>query len=121
MDNAWSLMYSSMRQGEAPRSLAPGTFRRIARFARPHRTTLLVFLALSTAAAMLAVATPLLAGRVVDAIVGRAGVAVVVGLAVLIAVLAMADAGLGLAARWQSARVGEGLIYDLRRAGSGSG
>ncbi|MQA16269.1 MAG: ATP-binding cassette domain-containing protein [Pseudonocardiaceae bacterium] len=116
MDNAWGVMYSSMRQGDAPRELAPGTFRRIARFARPHRRALLVFLALSTVTAMLAVATPVLAGRVVDAIVNRTGVAVVVGLAVLIAVLAIADAGFGLAARWQSARIGEGLIYDLRRA-----
>ncbi len=116
MDNSWSLLKSSTRQGTAPRALAPGTLRRIVGFAKPHKTALLVFLALSTVSAVLAVATPVLAGRVVDAIVGRAEVTLVVGLAVLIAVLAVIDAGVGLVARWQSSRIGEGLILDLRRA-----
>ncbi|MGH3962724.1 MAG: ABC transporter ATP-binding protein [Pseudonocardiaceae bacterium] len=116
MDNSWSLLNSSVRRGGTPRALAPGTLRRIVGFAKPHKTSLLVFLALSTVSAVLAVATPVLAGRVVDAIVGRAGVTLVVGLAVLIAVLAVIDAGFGLASRWQSSRIGEGLILDLRRA-----
>jgi ABC-type multidrug transport system fused ATPase/permease subunit len=77
---------------------------------------LLIFLALSTVSAMLAVARPVLAGRVVDGIVGHANVTLVAGLAVLIALLAVLDAGIGLGARWQSARIGEGLILDLRRS-----
>ncbi|MGQ0773720.1 MAG: ABC transporter ATP-binding protein [Pseudonocardiales bacterium] len=116
MDNSRSLLYSSMRQGGAPRALAPGTLRRIVAFAKPHKRSLLVFLGLSTVSAALAVATPVLAGRVVDAIVGRGGAALVVWLAVLIAALAVVDAGVGLASRWQSSRIGEGLILDLRRA-----
>jgi ABC-type multidrug transport system fused ATPase/permease subunit len=116
MDHSWSLLKSSTRQGIAVRALAPGTLRRIIGFAKPHKAALLVFLALSTISAMLTVATPVLAGRVVDAIVGRTGVTLVVGLAVLIAALAVIDAGIGLAARWQSSRIGEGLIFDLRRA-----
>ncbi|HYZ38930.1 MAG TPA: ABC transporter ATP-binding protein, partial [Pseudonocardiaceae bacterium] len=66
MDNAWSLLNSTMRQGNTPRALAPGTLRRIVGFARPHRTSLLIFLALSTVSAVLTVATPVLAGHVVD-------------------------------------------------------
>ncbi|HEX2297939.1 MAG TPA: ABC transporter transmembrane domain-containing protein, partial [Pseudonocardiaceae bacterium] len=116
MDNSWTLMRSTMRAREVPRALAPGTLRRIVAFARPHSRALIVFLALSTVSAVFAVATPVLAGRVVDAIVGRSGTTVVVGLALLIAVLAVLDAGVGLASRWQSARIGEGLILDLRRA-----
>ena len=116
MDNSWSLLNSSTRQRTAPRALAPGTLRRIIGFARPHNRALLIFLALSTGSAVLTVATPVLAGRVVDAIVSRAGVSLVVGLAVLIAVLAVIDAGIGLASRWQSSRIGEGVIFDLRRA-----
>jgi ABC-type multidrug transport system fused ATPase/permease subunit len=116
MDNSWSLLRSSMRRDDVPRALAPGTLRRIVEFATPHRLSLLIFLALSMTSAVLTVATPVLAGRVVDAIVGRAGVALVVGLAVLIAALAVIDAGVGLASRWQSSRIGEGLILDLRRA-----
>ncbi|MGH3933254.1 MAG: ABC transporter ATP-binding protein [Pseudonocardiaceae bacterium] len=116
MDNSRSLLYSSMRQGGTPRALAPGTLRRIVAFAKPHNRSLLIFLGLSTVSAALAVATPVLAGRVVDAIVGRTGATLVVWLAVLIAALAVVDAGVGLASRWQSARIGEGLILDLRRA-----
>jgi ABC-type multidrug transport system fused ATPase/permease subunit len=116
MDNAWSLLNSMARQGSAPRTVAPGTVRRILRFAAPHRFSLLIFLVLSTISAVLTVATPVLAGRVVDAIVGHARLATVVGLAMLIAGLAVVDAGVGLASRWQSARIGEGLIFDLRRA-----
>src|ERR671917_531148 len=116
MDNPRSLMRSSMHQGDAPRALAPGTLRRIGGVAAAHRSKLGGFLPLSTVSAILTVATPVLAGRVVDGIVNRAGTAVVVGLAVLIALLAIVDAGVGLAARWQSARIGEGLILDLRRA-----
>jgi ATP-binding cassette, subfamily B, bacterial len=116
MDNSWSLLNSMARQRNTPRSLAPGTLRRIIAFAKPHRRSLLIFLAFSTVSAMLAVATPVLAGRVVDGIVGHAEVTLVAGLAVLIALLAVLDAGIGLAARWQSSRIGEGLILDLRRS-----
>ena len=55
------------------------------------------FLLLSVATAVLAVATPVLAVRVVNAIVQRAAPDVVVGIASLIAVIAIAEAGLGLA------------------------
>ncbi|MBV8539305.1 MAG: ABC transporter ATP-binding protein [Pseudonocardiales bacterium] len=116
MDNSWSLLNALVRQGDPPRSLAPGTLRRVVTFATPHRTSLLIFLTLSTVSAVLAVATPVLAGRVVDAIVGHREVALVVGLAVLIGLLAVVDAGVGLASRWQSSRIGEGLILDLRRS-----
>jgi len=116
MDDARHLMRSTMHYADPPRALAPGTLRRIAGFARPHRGALALFLGLSTVSAVLAVATPVLAGRVVDGIVDRAGTGFVVGLAVLIAVIAIGDAGVGLVSRWQSSRIGEGLILDLRRA-----
>ena len=45
------------------------TLRRVAEFAPPHRRTIAVFLVLATVSAVLGVATPLLAGRAVDAIV----------------------------------------------------
>ena len=40
----------------------------------------------------------------------------VIGLAVLIALIALLDAVVGIAERWQSSKIGEGLILDLRRA-----
>ncbi|SDY39485.1 ABC-type multidrug transport system, ATPase and permease component [Amycolatopsis xylanica] len=114
MDNTWSLMYSAMK--EKPKALARGTTRRVARFAKPHWRRLAVFLILTVISAVLAVTAPVLAGKVVDGIIAGHDTGLVIGLALVIAALAVADTGLGLAERWQSARIGEGLILDLRRA-----
>ncbi|AIJ24146.1 lipid A export permease/ATP-binding protein MsbA [Amycolatopsis methanolica 239] len=116
VDNTWSLMSSAMRAANTPKGLAPGTVRRVTRFARPYWRSLLVFLALTVVSAVIAVSTPVLAGKVVDTIVGGKDAGLVVLLAVVVAGLAIADAGFGLVERWLSARIGEGLIYDLRRA-----
>ncbi|WAL63015.1 ABC transporter ATP-binding protein [Amycolatopsis cynarae] len=116
MDNSWSLLSSAMRSANAPRGLAAGTVKRVTRFARPYWASLVVFLVLTVISAVIAVTTPLLAGKVVDAIIAGHEAGLVIGLAVVVALLAVADAGLGLAERWQSARIGEGLILDLRRA-----
>ncbi|WP_030811886.1 ABC transporter ATP-binding protein [Streptomyces sp. NRRL S-337] len=111
---AWHSLHSTMTAQQGRHRFSRGTLRRIAAFARPHRRHLVWFLVLSTVTAMLAVATPLLAGRVVDAIVGGDSSALVVGLSGLIALIAVAEAGLGLLTRWLSASIGEGLILDLR-------
>jgi ATP-binding cassette subfamily B protein len=113
---AWNSLYSTMTAQEERRPISRATLRRIAAFARPHRRELTWFLLLSVITAALAVATPLLAGRVVDAIVGAAEPSVVIWLAALIAVIAVIEAGLGLLGRWFSASIGEDLILDLRTA-----
>ncbi|MFB6437200.1 ABC transporter ATP-binding protein [Streptomyces sp. NPDC056411] len=113
---AWHALHSTMTAQQGRRPFSRGTLRRILAFARPHRRQLVWFLVLSTVTAMLAVATPLLAGRVVDTIVGRGSPTVVLGLSGLIAVIALAEAALGLLTRWLSASLGEGLILDLRTA-----
>lgn len=51
-----------------------------------------------------------------NAIVAGKEAGTVTRLAVLIAVIAVAEAGLGLVGRWLSANLGEGLILDLRTA-----
>jgi len=113
---AWNSLYTTMTAQEERRPISRATLRRIAGFARPHRGQLGWFLVLSVITAALAVATPLLAGRVVDAIVGGSEPSAVVLIACLIAVIAVVEAGLGLWNRWLSASIGEGLILDLRRA-----
>ncbi|MGN9788399.1 ABC transporter ATP-binding protein [Nonomuraea sp. ZG12] len=112
---AWNQLYSLNNRSER-RQVSKATLRRVWGFARPHRGRIAVFLALSVVMAALAVAPPVLAGRVLDAIGQSAPVGVVVGLAGLIAGLAVAEAGLGLVTRWLSAGLGEGLILDLRTA-----
>ena len=114
--SVWMALQSTMQDEGPRRSVSRATLRRVAAFARPHRRALVAFLALSTAGAVLGVATPVLAGRAVDAIVAGDPVSTVIGLAALIAALAVAGAGLGLLERVQSSRIGEGLILDLRRA-----
>ncbi len=114
--SVWMALQSTMQDEGPRRSVSRATSRRVAAFARPHRRALVAFLALSTAGAVLGVATPVLAGRAVDAIVAGEATDTVVGLAALIAALALAGAGLGLVERVQSSRIGEGLILDLRRA-----
>ncbi|MBA3415668.1 MAG: ABC transporter ATP-binding protein [Chloroflexia bacterium] len=113
---AWHSLYTAMNAQEERRPFSMATLRRIAAFARPHRRLLVLFVALSVVAAVLAVATPVLAGRVIDAIVERQDARVVIGLAGLIAAIAVVDAGLGILIRWLSATIGETLILDLRTA-----
>ena len=113
---AWTSLYHAMNAEEERRPFSRATLRRIGGFARPHRALLVRFLLLSVVTAVLAVATPVLAGRVVDAIVSREDLRVVVWLAVLIAAIAVAETAIGIWNRWLSARIGEGLILDLRTA-----
>jgi ABC-type multidrug transport system fused ATPase/permease subunit len=112
---AWTSLYNAMNAQQDKRPFSRATLRRILVFARPHRVRLTSFLVLSVVMAVLAVATPVLAGRVVDAIVDGAPVSDVVWLAVVIAVIAVVEAGLAVLARWLSAWIGEGLILDLRQ------
>ncbi|MEU6999897.1 ABC transporter ATP-binding protein [Nonomuraea sp. NPDC046570] len=111
---AWNQLYSAMNAQRDRRPFSMATLRRIGRFARPHRAKLVRFLLLSVVMAALAVVSPVLAGRVVDAIVKGSATDVVTGLAGLIALIALAEAGLGLLTRYLSASIGEGLILDLR-------
>ena len=71
---------------------------------------------LSVVGAVLAVATPVLAGQVLDAIVDGDASSVVISLAAVIAVIAVVEAGVSIVARWLSASIGETLILDLRSA-----
>ncbi|MEU2373931.1 ABC transporter ATP-binding protein [Streptomyces misionensis] len=113
---AWTQLHSVMYAQADRRPLARATLRRIAAFARPHRSGIVRFVLLGVVTALLAVATPVLAGRVVDAIVSGHDSGTVVRLSLLIALVALAEAGLGILGRRLSATLGEGLILDLRTA-----
>ncbi|GHH29337.1 ABC transporter ATP-binding protein [Streptomyces lanatus] len=113
---AWTQLYSVMNAERERRPFARVTLRRIAEFARPHRRRIALFVVLGVLTALLAVATPVLAGHVVNAIVTGGDEGTVVRLALLIALIAVAEAALGILARRLSATLGEGLILDLRTA-----
>ncbi|MCH5644550.1 ABC transporter ATP-binding protein [Gordonia sp. ABSL49_1] len=127
---AWDMMYKSSNSPSERRLRGDrmATLRRIGGFARPHRRRIAAFLVLSVFTAVLTVVTPLVAGRVVNLITAGAGSAAsgpnhnggdgstIVGLAMLIAFIAVVEAAVGVVVRWLSANIGEGLILDLRRA-----
>src|SRR3954466_6262779 len=115
--SSWSMLRSIQHSDRVNKhQISRGTTRRILSFARPYRRDIAVFLITVVLAAGIGVATPVLAGRVINLInKGGAGAArAVVLTAVLIAGLAVVDALLLLAQRWYSARIGEGIILDLR-------
>ncbi|MFV8189160.1 ABC transporter ATP-binding protein [Streptomyces sp. AF1B] len=113
---AWTQLHSVMTAQQQRHPVARATLRRIASFARPHRARMAQFVLLGVATALLAVATPVLAGRVVNAIVSGDDEGRVVRLALLIALIAVVEAALGILGRRLSATLGEGLILDLRTA-----
>ena len=94
--------------------LKPGTVRRIAGYARPYRLHLAVFILATAVDAVITVVNPLLLRDIIDKGILARDDALVIGLAVAVAAVAVFDAALGFVIRWFSARIGEGLIYDLR-------
>ncbi|MEO6604023.1 MAG: ABC transporter transmembrane domain-containing protein, partial [Aeromicrobium sp.] len=111
---AWSALHRTMNTYDGSKKVTRETLRRIATFAVPHKRMLIMFLIMSVITAALAVATPVLAGHVVNAIVNGDAKSTVFKLAGLIALIALADAGFGIFTRWLSSNIGEGLILDLR-------
>jgi ATP-binding cassette, subfamily B, bacterial len=96
--------------------LPPGTVRRIARFAAPYKRQLLWFLLLIVVDAVVGVANPWIVKIIISDGIQKHRGGYVVALAGLMAGLALVAAAVNLANRWFSARIGEGLIYDMRSA-----
>ncbi|BBY31868.1 ABC transporter ATP-binding protein [Mycolicibacterium sediminis] len=104
------------RGGELRELANRGLLRRIWQFSARHHRRLGFFVGVSVVGALLAVATPLLAGKVVDAIVNGGAPATVVVIAAIIAAVAFAETAVTMLTRWLSSTIGEGLILDLRTA-----
>jgi ATP-binding cassette, subfamily B, bacterial len=94
--------------------LKPGIIRRIAGYAKPYKLYLSLFLLATVLDALITVVNPLLLRVIIDKGILGHHEAIVVGIAGAVAAVAVFDAFLGFTIRWYSARIGEGLIYDLR-------
>jgi ATP-binding cassette subfamily B protein len=114
MQRAYMRSFRPHDEVAGDQKLKPGTVRRIVGFARPYRRELAIFIGIVIADAIISVATPLLFGRIIDDGIARQDVALVTNLALVVAGLAIFSAGLSLAQRFYSSRIGEGLIYDMR-------
>ncbi|MDA8391989.1 MAG: ABC transporter ATP-binding protein [Actinomycetota bacterium] len=96
-----------------------GTLKRAMGLARPYRWMLAGFLALVLGGALAGAAIPFIFRAVIDRGIGprppyTAHPGLILALAGLLAGLAVVTAALSLWQRYLSARVGEGLIYELR-------
>jgi len=111
----WQLLHSYRNdRSVAKQKLAPGTVRRILAFARPYRRELAVFVSLVVLAAGVSVVTPLLVRRLLDDAIPNKDLGLVWTIFLVYSGLVIFDGVLALANRWYSARIGEGLIFDLR-------
>jgi len=94
--------------------LAPDIRRRIIKFASPYKGLLAIFLVVVVLDAAIGAANPLILREIINKGIIDRDTGIIVDLAVLVAGLALFDAGFACASRFISARIGEGLIYDMR-------
>ena len=116
MHATW-MSFRSLTQDQSVKNqkLKPGTLKRIAKFAIPYKVLLTFFLITVVIDAFLVVATPLLLRKLIDDGVIPKNAELVTKLAFAVGVIAVMDALFSMAGRWFSSRIGEGLIYDLRK------
>ena len=111
----WHAMHAFSRDRSVTKQrLKKGTVRRIAHYARPYRWDLLIFLLAAALDAVVNVSYPILLGVIIDKGIIPKRTDVVLALAGVVVGLAVFDALLTVVSRYFTARVGEGLIYDLR-------
>ena len=115
MHAGWmALRTLSSDQSVKSAKLKPGTLKRIFAYAIPYKSTFVLFLFCLIADAFLTIATPLLLRELIDNGVIPKDRAIVTTMAIAVAVLAILTAAVNIVVRWISAKIGEGLIYDLR-------
>jgi ATP-binding cassette, subfamily B, bacterial len=118
----WGMMRSLRRdQDVLKQRVSRDTIKRMIGFAKPYRATLTIFLIVVVLDSFVVVANPLVLREIINVVTSSKAHHVVSGdasfvvkLALLVAVLAIADAGFTLVERRISAAIGEFLIYDMR-------
>ena len=106
----------SVRQDRAvlQHRIKKGTARRMLTFAVPYKKILAVFIPVVILDAIIVAVNPLILRALIDNGILKKDKDLVIELAILVAVLALGDAGLALTERRISAYIGESLIYDMR-------
>jgi ATP-binding cassette subfamily B protein len=112
--NPWQIYQSMTRDPSQVSSVGWPVVKRILTYARPYRRLVIAFLITLILVSLLTVAQPLVFRQIIDNGISQGNAQLVTALAILVAVLALFDAGINLVGRWYSSRIGEGLIYDLR-------
>ena len=106
----------SMRRDDSvtQQHVTKGTTRRMIQFARPYRRILTAFLVFVIIDAVVGVINPLLFRSIINDGIIKHNKDLIIVLSLVAAGVAVADTALSIAIRWVSAKVGEGLIYDMR-------
>ncbi|MGA3147309.1 MAG: ABC transporter ATP-binding protein [Acidimicrobiales bacterium] len=106
----------SMRRDDSvtQQHVTKGTTRRMFTFARPYRRILIGFLVLVTIDAVVGIINPLLFRSIINNGIEQHNKHLIIVLSLTAAVVAIVDTGLTIVIRWVSAKVGEGLIFDMR-------
>jgi ATP-binding cassette subfamily B protein len=106
----------SMRQDRAVlrHRVKKGTAKRMLTFAVPYRKILAIFVPVVILDAVIAAVNPLILRSLIDNGILKKDSQLIIGLSILVAVLALFDAGLALSERRISAYLGESLIFDMR-------
>ena len=106
----------SMRRDDSvvQQHVTKGTTKRMFQFARPYRKILIGFLVLVIIEAVVGVINPLLFRSIINNGIEQHNKHLIIQLSLIAAVVAIMDTGLNIAIRWVSAKVGEGLIFDMR-------
>ncbi|HZD73230.1 MAG TPA: ABC transporter ATP-binding protein, partial [Actinomycetota bacterium] len=107
---------SSRLNYEPGTKLSRGTMRRVWGFARRYWVQIAVYLLAIGLSSLVAVTPPLLVRELLNKAIPQRSFALVNFIGAAAVGVALANAGLALAQRLLSARIGEGLIYDLRTA-----
>jgi ATP-binding cassette subfamily B protein len=94
--------------------LGRDVLKRVLRFSKPYRAMLIGFLATIVLAAVIQLAPPLLFRQIIDQALPDGNTRLLHLLAGLVIAAAVGEAVLSFFERWWSARIGEGLIYDMR-------
>ncbi len=106
----------SMRRDDSvtQQRVTRGTTKRMFSFARPYRTILCWFLVLVIIDAVVGVVNPLLFRSIINNGIYKHNKDLIIVLSLIAAGVAIVDTGLTIGIRWVSAKVGEGLIFDMR-------
>ena len=106
----------SMRRDDSvtQQHVTKGTTRRMIQFARPYRRILAWFLVFVIIDAVVGVINPLLFRSIINNGIIKHNKDLIITLSLVAAGVAVVDTALSIGIRWVSAKVGEGLIYDMR-------
>src|ERR1035437_2803554 len=105
--------HSANSNDEKPR-VTLGLIKRVISFARPYRSLILGMLLITLVTTGLSLLTPLILRTLIDTTLPSKNVSMLVWLTIAMLAIPVVNGGLSVVLRQLNARVGEGVVFDLR-------